>query len=374
MTITTIGAGIGGSWGMVEESTGFGLVQASPTWTFLEPNSVVPKKVKNVKQSSGLAAGRYVDLASRRVVVSQAATVQATFDLCTAGGFAKLINQISSSYAKGTAGSQAANGGIYSAGARLTPAAPVFGYTHTFRNSIASRSVAQQIGVPTTDGILRQYDVLGAKPTKYTFTQDKEGFLVLATEWDGRVLEDPLITTAYQGYPNGATQTPYSQATPSYVMQTPFHFAEAQIQIGTSIVNASNAALVDGVTKFELAVERKMNTGRQYLGNAGLKDEQITNAPLALTGTITSDYVNKTYWADAFYSDTPLFVILTLSTAAPAATVPAIQFVLGNAFLNADSPGLANMDISNTAFPFELKYDLANEPLTVIQQTTDATI
>lgn len=373
MTITTVGGGLGSTFALQPE-TAYATIVVSPAWKFLEPNSVTPKKVKVPKQSSGLAGGRMTDMVSRRVIVEQEATVSAPFDFCYSGGFTTLINQISSTLAAGAAGVQTAGNGIYSAGARLQPAAPVYGYTHTFRNSIAGRSAAIQIGLPTTDGILRQHDALGCKPTKYTFDCKAGDILTVATEWDARVLEDPLITASYQGYPNGAGQTPYTQAAPSYVVQSPAHFAQAQIQVGATVAAASTATPVDGVTGFNLSVERKLNTKRQYFGNAGLKDEQITSDVVAFTGTITSDYVNKATWADAFYSDTPQVVIATFAAGALAGTVPAIQFVMQNMFLNDTSPAATNKDVIGTSFPFVCLYDLANEPLTIILQTTDATV
>jgi hypothetical protein len=345
----------------------------TPTWKWVEPTNVTPKKIKTPKQSSGLAAGRMVDVSSRRVITERAGSLSAAMEFCQSGHHTTVLNQISSSYATGVAGTQSAGAGIYSAGARVSTVAGAFAYTHTFRNSIAGRSVSMQAGIPTTDGILRQYDLLGCKPTKMQFDCKAGEMLTLATDWDARILEDPVITAAYEGYPNGATQTPYVQATPSYAVQAPFHFAQAQIQLGTSIANASAAAVIDGLTQFTLSIERKLNTARQYFGNAGLKDEPITNDVVALTGTFYSDFVNKTYFADAFYSDTPVFAIVTFAAGALGGNVNAIQFVIANAFLNTDSPAAANKDVVNTQFPFVVLYDLTNEPLTIIIQTTDAT-
>lgn len=372
MTITTIGSGMGSTMALVEEAS-YGLVKATPSWTFYEPNSAVPKKNKTTKQSSGLAGGRVIDVTSRRVVVERSGNVTAALDVCSSGGFSKLLNQISSSYATGAAGSQAAANGIWSAGARLQPAAPMYGYTHTFRNSVAGRSASIQLGIPTTDGVLRQYDAMGCKPTKFQFDCKAGDILTLATEWDARAIEDPLITAGYEGYPNGATQTPYTQASPSYVVQSPFHFAQSQIQIGSTVAGASAAGLVDGVTGMSLSIENKLNTSRQYHGNAGLKDEPIRNDVGMITGTVTSDFVNKTYWADAFYSDTPLSIIWTFAAGSLSGTVAALQFVLNGVFLNGDSPGAQNKEIVNGSFPFVAEYDLTTEPLTVIFQTTDAT-
>ena len=194
-----------------------------------------------------------------------------------------------------------------------------------------------------------------------------------ATEWDARALEDPLITASYEGYPNGAGQTPYVQAAPSYVVQTPFHFAQAQIQVGATTTAASSAALVDGVTEFTVTIENKLNTGRQYFGNAGLKDEQVRNDVCMITGQIVSDYVNKATWADVFYSDTAQSVLVTFSAGALLGTNPAIQFALNNVYENDTTPAPASKDIVSTTFPFQALYDLSNEPLSVIMQTADAT-
>lgn len=374
MTISTVGSGIGGSLLLTPE-TSYGVVVGSPSWIAYEPmGQIQAKKVKVVKQSSPLAAGRLVDLVSRRVVTTRAATVSWPVEWCQANKFTTLLNQLSSTFTAGAAGTQAVSAGIYSAGARLTTAAPVYGYTHTFRNNVAGRSAAMQIGMPTTDAVLRQYDILGAKPIKYAWSIEKDAFLTCATDWDARVLEDPLITTAYEGYPNGSTQTPYTQATPSYTVANPWHFAQCQVQIGASVAAASAATPIDGATKIQWQVEHPMDVSRYYLGNAGLKDEQIVNAPYKITGTVNSDFTNKTYWADAFYSDTPQTMIVTFATGALSGTSPALQFVFNDLVPDNESPTIGNDGIINTAFPFTCLYDLANEPLTAIVQTTDATV
>lgn len=373
MTITTVGAGIGASIAMLPETV-YGGVVASPSWMFFEPNSFTPKRNKVTKQSSGLAAGRMVDETQRRVVVEHSGSVEVPLDWCQASHTTTLLNQISSTYAAGAAGSQAANGGIYSAGVRLTPAAPVYGYSHSFRNRMEGRSTALQMGIPTTDGTLRQYDGLGGKLTKIAWSCKAGELLTATTSWDLRYLSDPLIDTEYPAVPPGAadSQTPYTQATPSYSVATPWDFANAQIQIGSSITAASSGAAVDGLTGFDLSVERKLNVSRQYYGNGGLKDEPITNEVVVISGTLTSDFINKTYFADAFYSDTPLFAIVTFG--AMSATAPALQFVMSNAFLNDGTPGAPSKEIVSTSFPFACTYDLTNEPLTTIIQSTDATV
>src|SRR6185503_9039034 len=105
MTITTIGSGMGATMAMVEE-TAYGVVKPTPGWTFYEPTSIKAQKQKNTKQSSGMAGGRVADVTSRRVVVSRSGTASIPLDWCTSGGFSKLLNQLSSSYATGAAGAQ----------------------------------------------------------------------------------------------------------------------------------------------------------------------------------------------------------------------------------------------------------------------------
>jgi hypothetical protein len=373
VTLSTIGTGIGATAIWVPE-TSYGAVVASPSWRSVEPTSgIQPKKVKTVKQSSPLAGGRLADIVSRRVIAAQAATFSVPLEVCTTG-FNGLLNAISGAYTWGAAGSQAATTGIYVSGSRVTPSGSIYSYTHTFRNDVAGKSVAWQVGTPTTDAVLRQRDLLGAKPTKYAWSCKKADFLTLATDWDARVLEDPLITTLYQGYPNGSTQTPYTQATPSYTAQTPLHFAESQIQIGASAAAASTAGIIDGVSGLDFAVEHKLNVDRQYMGNAGLKDEQLISDVMAFSGTVTSDFLNKTYWEDAFYSDTGFTIIATWSLGALSGTVSAVQAIWNNVKLNDGNAGSGGKDIVSGSYPFVSLYDLTNEPFTVIVQTTEATI
>jgi hypothetical protein len=373
VTLSTIGTGIGATAIWVPEAS-YGTVVTTPAWRSVEPtNSIDPKKSKTVKESSPLAGGRLVDIVSRRVIAAQGATVTIPLEVCTTG-FNAILNQVSSTLAYGAAGSQTAGTGIYNSGTRVTPTGSIFGYTHTFRNDVAGKSVAWQFGLPTTDAVLRQYDMLGCKPTKLAFSCKKADFLTASIDYDGRVLEDPLLTASYQGYPNGAGQTPYTQATPSYTAQTPLHFAESQIQIGTSAANASSAALIDGVSQFDLTIEHKLNTDRQYMGNAGLKDEQLVSDVYAITGTVTSDFVNKTYWQDAFYSDTGFTIIATWSLGALGGSVAAVQMVLNNVKLNDGNPNAGGKDIVSGSFPFKAYYDLSVEPLTIIVQSTEATV
>jgi len=375
VTLSTIGTGIGATAIWVPESS-YGVVVNTPTWRAVEPTSGInPKKVKTVKESSPLAGGRLVDIVSRRVIAAQGATATLPIEVCTTG-FNALLNQVSGSLAYGVAGLQTASTGIYSAGSRVTPTGSIYGYTHTFRNDVAGKSVAWQFGLPTTDAVLRQYDMLGCKPTKLALSCKKADFLTASIDYDGRVLEDPLLTASYQGYPNGAGQTPYTQAAPSYTALTPYHFAESQIQVGSSLTAASSAGLIDGVTQFDLTVEHKLNTDRQYMGNQGLKDEQLVSDVYAITGTISSDFVNKTTWQDVFYSDTgfSMIVTLTLNGAALGGTVAAIQFCLNNVKLNDGNPNAGGKDIVTSSFPFKAYYDLTNEPLTVIIQSTEATV
>lgn len=374
MTLSTIGTGIGATAIWTPESAGYGTVVTSPVWRAVEPTSgIQPKKVKTTKQSSPLAGGRLANLVSRRVVASQGATFTVPLEVCTTG-FIGLLNQISGTYAYGAAGAQTAGTGIYVAGSRVQPSGSIYGYTFTFRNDVAGKSVAWQVGTPTTDAVLRQRDLLGAKPTKASFSCKKADFLTASIDYDARVLEDPLITTAYQGYPNGATQTPYTQAAASYTAQTPLHFAESQIQIGASAAAASTASIIDGVSGLDFAVEHKLNTDRQYMGNQGLKDEQLVSDVYAFTGTATSDFVNKTYWEDAFYSDTGFTIIATWSLGALSGTVSAVQAIWNNVKLNDGNAGAGGKDIVSGSYPFEAFYDLANEPLTIIVQSTEATV
>lgn len=373
MTLSTIGTGIGATAIWVPE-TSYSAVVASPAWRAVEPTSgIQPKKVKTTKQSSPLAGGRLANTVSRRVVAAQGATFSVPLEVCTTG-FNAVLNQISGAFTYGAAGSQAANTGIYVAGTRVTPSGSIYSYTHTFRNDVAGKSVAWQIGTPTADAVLRQRDLLGAKPTKASFSCKKADFLTASVDYDARVLEDPLITTLYQGYPNGATQTPYTQATPSYTAQTPLHFAESQIQIGASATAASTSGIIDGVAGLDFSVEHKLNTDRQYMGNQGLKDEQLVSDVYAFTGTTTSDFVNKTYWEDAFYSDTGFTIIATWSLGALSGTVSAVQAIWNNVKLNDGNAGSGGKDIVSGTYPFEAFYDLTNEPLTVIVQTTEATV
>lgn len=74
----------------------------------------------------------------------------------------------------------------------------------------------------------------------------------------------------------------------------PYHFAQATLTLGGGpVANVSNLSV-----KFN----RPLKVDRYYLGNSGLKDEQVEDARPSLSGSMTYDVVSETLY-DLFVAD-----------------------------------------------------------------------
>lgn len=331
---TTIGAGIGGQVGMAKESVYGTFVTPA---NFFEVNKFPATKTKKTVQSSGLAGGRLVDLSSRRAVTTQAGTVQADLDVMQSGHMGLLFQQL---FGTTAAPVQQASSTAYL-------------QTHTLL-TLAGMSSTWQAGIPTTDGVLHQYNFLGCKATGATFSCGVDQILNLQLDLDARQVEETDVLAAS-----------------SYPTLTPFNFAQAVVKWGAF----GSEAQIDGVSKVDIKIERKQATARYYQGNAGLKDEPITNDQIAITGTITSDYLNKTYFADVFASDTPQSLIWTFTGPIIASTYNySFQIALPSVRIDSPGPELAGKEVVNSAFAFTALNDGTNQPCTLTYMSTDTTL
>lgn len=333
---TTIGAGIGGQLGYADASAQSYGTFVAPT-NFFEVMKVTGGKTKKPVLSSGLAAGRLVDLAGRRVITSNAAAFSMDLEWMQSGHYGQILKQL---FGTTTAPVQQSSTTAYL-------------QTHT-PLTLAGIQGTCQLGIPDATGLVHQYNMDGCKILDVQFSCGVDQILTATINWDAQKAEETSALAA-----------------PSYPVLNPFHFAQSSVKWGTFGSEVS----IDGVQKIDLKVERKQNTSRYYQGNAGLKDEPITNDTVKLTGTITSDYLNKTYFADTFASDTPQSLIWAFTGPIIASTFNyAITFNLPAVFINSPPPDLASKDVINTAFAFEALNDGTHPAITVTLMSTDTTL
>jgi Phage tail tube protein len=331
---TTIGAGIGGQIGFAKATT-YG-TYAAPT-NFYEVGKAAVTKTKKTVQSSGIAAGRLVDLTARRAVTSQAGTVPLELEVMQSGHFGLLLQQ---AFGTTAAPVQQASSTAYL-------------QTHT-PLTLAGIHSTVQAGIPDTTGLLHQYNFNGCKCIDVTFACAVDTFLTSQWNFDARQVEETDALAA-----------------PSYPVVSPFDFSQSAVSWGTFGSEAS----IDGVKKIDIKLERKQNTSRYYQGNAGLKDEPITNDPLTITGTIEADFINKAYFYDVFSSDAPQSLIWTFTGPVIASTYHYFfQIALPSVRIDSPGPGLDSKDIVSSSFAFTALYDGANPAITLTYQSTDTTL
>lgn len=329
-----VGSGIGGQCGIAKEST-YG--------TFVAPTAFLPTSkssfqlVKNTAQASYVGAGRLMNLGSGRRVTTQAA--KGTLDLNIYNtGFGLLLQALMGSSVSTSEGG-----------------APVaYLQTHTLGDTFG-QSLTAQIGLPDTAGVVHPYTFLGAKVTDATFTLESDKESTAEFNFDARqVVENQALAAA--------------SYTPSI---RPYVGADMSVKVGATY---GSEASVNGVRKVLLKVDRKLATDRYYAGGGGLHDEPLISDFADLSGTITSDYIDKTIFADRFAADTGFSLRVDLTGLVISGSNNfRFSLILPQCFLDGDTPTLDGPGVVSGDFNFTSTFDGTNLPH-IEYMTTDATI
>ena len=331
----SVGSGLGGYFAVSPETTYGTYVAPSRA---IEVTKVDLKKSKNTVQGTGIAAGRLVDRGARRAVTTSDASGSMTADV-TANGFGLLIaNLLGSTATPVQVGSTSA-----------------YTQTHVLSNPVG-RSLTAQVGIPVLGGTLNPYSYLGCKVTGATFEAKVDEILNVEFDLDAQTVSE--------------TQ---SAITPAYANTDPFDWSMASVGVGAA---SGSTTVVQGVTGISLKVERGFANQRFYANGTGLKSEPILNAEDKITGTLSTDLVNKADFADRFRDDTPfaLNISFTGLTIAGSSTQAAITFAMPLCYLDTDSPTLDGMDVVSTDYNFTALYDGTNSPITITYVSSDQTV
>ena len=329
-----IGSGLGASFGIKQEAT-FGTYIAPDH--FYEVDSAQIKKVKNTSQGGGLAAGRMVQLGSRRVVANQSAAGPVTLEVPNKGGGLLFSHLYGSSV-------------IVQQGATAA-----WLQTHTLADNVGKFFTAQS-GIPDVGGTPRPYSFLGGKILAATFDCAADGQLNSTWDLDFRDVSESQ-----------------SLAAPSFTAGTsPFVFNQMAVKLGTFGAEAS----VTGVKKVTVKVERPQNTARIYAGAAGLKAEPIMNNFIKISGTFEVDLITKADFADRVASDLPTSLVWEFinPVAIAGAFFPTFRIRIPQIFLEGDTPTIDNPDITSGSFPFTAQFDGTNVASTLEYMSTDIAI
>lgn len=226
--------------------------------------------------------------------------------------------------------------------------------THTAQADVAGKSLTIMVGVPQADGTVRAYTFLGSKITKATFSCGVGELLTCSVEVDCRDLTEAQTLVA-ASYPTGAE---------------PFSFKELTVKTGTFASEAS----VTGIKKVTIEIERPVNTERQYAGAGGLKADQTTNGPMKVSGTLETDFVDKTKFVDLFIANSSTSLVVEWVGPIIASTFAnTVRFKLPHTFFTDGTPEVDGPDVVSVNIPFESKLG-ANGFCTVEYMSTDTAI
>lgn len=248
-----IGSGLGGQL-VIGPETVYGTYVAPARAVEFTKESLVFRKV--TAQSAGIAAGRLLDLSSRRVLTT--ADAGGTFDQeVTAKGMGVALQALM--------------------GTSVTPtlqASATMAYlqSHVLANN-AGKSLSIQKGVPLTTGTVTDKSFVGCKIISAEFACEVGGMLTVTWEIDAKDCSE--------------TQT---LVVATYAANNPFHFGQMALRAGTY----SSETALDGVRKVSVKIERPQATDRYYAGAGGRKAEPITSDKVKITGSIDVDYVDTT--------------------------------------------------------------------------------
>lgn len=231
--------------------------------------------------------------------------------------------------------------------------------THTVAADQAGKYLTIQAGVPQTDGTVKAYTFLGCKIQKATFSCGVDETLTADLEFDCRDMTEAQ-TLAAASFTAGASTAPFT-------------FKDMNVKVGTF----ASETVVQGVRKVTFTIERPLKTDRQYAGNAGLKSEPLTNGAVVASGTLDTDYVDKTVFVDKFVANTQTSMVLEWQVESPvivASNKYALRFKLPGTFFTGDTPVVDGPEVVGVPVPFECKLDATNGGLIAEYMSVDTAV
>ena len=335
----SIGSGLGGQVAIAAEST-YG-TWVTPT-RVLEVHSAKLQERINPVQGTGLAAGRSVDLTSRRVNTWVDGGGDVEMEFLQSGMALLLANAMGSS-------------------ATLTQISSTTAYTLTTAYGAPDNQnyFSMQAGVPDVAGTVHPENFHGCKIAKTTFSIERGGLLTVTFTIDSQYKEESttLISASY----SAASQ--------------PFSAVGMSFKIGTY----GSEATLDGVRKFELSIERQLDVKRIYLGDQ-YKSEPITMGVTKISGSLDVDLLSTSQKAqvwDIYHAQTATSLIADFVGSAIGSSGHNNELKLNATSIFVDSAGTPELDgpdIVKATLPFTGLIDTSNDsPLTAVLTTGDTT-
>lgn len=325
------GSGLWAQLGIAPEVT-YGTYVAPTRFTEFNKEGLALKKT--TAQSSGIAAGRFLPLAARRVLVQQEAAGSVDMEVTNKGMGLWIQGLMGTSVTPVQQGATAA-----------------YLQTHTLADSFG-KSLTIQKGVPLTTGVITDKTFVGCKIMSGEFSCEAGNLLMASFDIDAK---DCVETEAL--------------AVASYPSMSPFGFHQMAVKTGAFGAEVAR----DGIRKASVKFERPQAVDRFYANQAGRKKEPIANDQVKITGSLDTDYVD-TILDDLNTSDGTTSLVwefvgpLIASTFYETfrITLPAIKFDEG-------PPQVDGFDVVKPQMQFSGLYDGTNQPKIEII-STDVTL
>jgi hypothetical protein len=221
--------------------------------------------------------------------------------------------------------------------------------THSLGSSLGKSLTIQKQLRDESNAIVSPFTFHGCKFPSVEFAIDKKGKLMMTVTVDA---EDVDTTTA--------------AASPVYTATRTYHYRQGTLKIDGAAFGLVQSASV----KFD----RKLDTDRFHLGNAGVKAEPLVNDFPDVTGTLSAEFASTALYAK-FTEDTPAALILefegdtvgTITRETFRITVPEIR-------LTGETPKVGGPGLVVLNHPFEGQYNGVDPGMKVEYITTDATL
>lgn len=328
-----IGSGLAASLGLAPEST-FGTYVAPNR--HLEFTGETLTGQKTIMQGGGLAGGRFQLRASRRVVTNRWGNGGFTTEV-TNKRFGLLLSHLM--------------GGTVAPVQQAATTAYLQSYVLADNKG---KSLTLQKGVPDLGGTVRPYSFLGTKLLSMELSCSSGETLTAGFDVDSREVTEaqPL-------------------ASPTYAAGlTPFHFAQMSVKIGAF----GSEVAASGVRGVSLTIERPQYVDGYYAGNGGRKSEPTMDDYMGISGTIETDFVDKTQFADRFASDAAASLVLEwVGPVIAGAFNERLTVKLPATFFDEGTPQVGGPGVVQPSFGFTVQDDDTN-PVTIEYMSTDVTL
>jgi hypothetical protein len=221
--------------------------------------------------------------------------------------------------------------------------------THTLGSLLDKSLTIQKQLRDESDAVVAAFTHHGCKFVSGEFKIDKKGKLMLSLAVDG---EDVDTATA--------------AASPSLTATKVFHYRQGALTIGGVAAAQVQSASVK--------VDRKMDTDRFHLGNAGVKGQPLVNDFPDITGSLSAEFTALTYY-NLFAADTAAALVLEFTgdvisgiySEKLTITIPEIR-------LTGEAPKVGGPGLVIVNHPWEAQWDGSAADMTLAYISTDTAI